>query len=144
MDPVSLTLGILPLLGAAIKAYGAVNEKIKICRHHCREIRRARAAFESQKSIFHNEVHLLIRPVVNDGRTIDRMLKDPSHPKWTCSVLNDAMRKALAGNYESCRDTITAIGEEIEELEESLQGFTKFIQQRKKVKPFVELIGSGI
>ncbi|KAK9422890.1 putative Prion-inhibition and propagation HeLo domain-containing protein [Seiridium unicorne] len=132
MDPISLTLGILPLLGAAVKAYIAINEKIKICRHYCREIRRVRAAFEGQKSIFLNEVHLLIQPAVKDNRFVDGMLKDPAHPKWTCKVLAGDLRKALAGSYDSCMNTIAAIGEEIEELEESLQDFAKFIQKRNK------------
>lgn len=133
MDPVSLTLGILPLVGAAVKGYGTITEKIKICRHFDREIRRVRASFESQKSIFLNEVQLLLRPAAKNNSTVDQMLKNSRHAKWTCTTTDSLLQNVLGANSKSCVGTIETIVTEVEELEDSLQSLTKYIEKRKKV-----------
>ena len=64
MDPVSLTLGILPLAGGVIKIYKVVRSKLKIFCHYSSEIKKLRKRFELQRNYFLNELELLIHLVL--------------------------------------------------------------------------------
>ncbi|KAI3336422.1 hypothetical protein HD806DRAFT_5376 [Xylariaceae sp. AK1471] len=140
MDPVSLTLGILPLVGGAIKAYGGLHKKLKCFCHYSREVRRARKQFDRQRQFFHNEIHLLIRPAVEDESAVESMLDDPSHAIWESQELERSLKKHLGQNYGACLDVIEEIGSSNEELLGLMECFNEVESQRQKGEPMKDAV----
>ncbi|KAI0101571.1 hypothetical protein GGR51DRAFT_530148 [Nemania sp. FL0031] len=132
MDPVSLTLAILPLLGGTIKVYGGLHKKFKSFCHSSREVYRARKHFDCQRQVFRNEIHLLLRPILEDELVILSMLDDPSHNKWESQELEDLLKKHLGQNYGTCLDIIKEIGSSNEELVGRMDCFNDGERQRQK------------
>ncbi|KAI0411104.1 hypothetical protein F5X98DRAFT_358011 [Xylaria grammica] len=131
MDPVSLTLAVLPLVGGALKTYGILHKKFKSVRHYSREIHRARKNVDQQRQFFRNEVHLLVRPALEDESILESMLDDFSHEMWCSTKLEDAIKKALKWNYTSCLEIIEEIGTLNTELEEQMRRFDVLEQQQQ-------------
>ncbi|KAK4442280.1 hypothetical protein QBC34DRAFT_453209 [Podospora aff. communis PSN243] len=52
MEPVSLALGIIPVLGGSVKIYKSTHSKLKNFRHYSREVDRVRKLFDRQKHFF--------------------------------------------------------------------------------------------
>ncbi|KAI1739982.1 hypothetical protein F4680DRAFT_420871 [Xylaria scruposa] len=132
MDPISLTLAILPLAGATIKVYGGLHKKFKAFCHYSREVSRARKRFDRQQQFFRNEIHLLIRHVLKDEGAIQMMLDNPSHYKWESQELEDALKEHLGQNYGTCLDAIEEIRSSNEELMGTMECFDKIESQREK------------
>ncbi|KAI1860684.1 uncharacterized protein JN550_011409 [Neoarthrinium moseri] len=104
MDPVSLTLAVLPLLGAAIKTYGALRQKLKIYGHYAREIRRVRKQVERQQQFFHNEGESLKDAV--------RRLRDRVKITWNKSNFDSSI-----ADLRSFNDDLRRLREQAEELQ---------------------------
>jgi hypothetical protein len=136
MDPVSLTLAILPLVAGAVKAYGKLHKKLKCFCHYSREVYRARKQFDRQRQFFHNEVHLLIRPAVEDESAVELMLSDPSHATWASRELEDALKRHLGPNYNACLDVIEEISSSNKELLELMTCFSEVESRRRKVSAY--------
>ncbi|KAI0856731.1 hypothetical protein F4860DRAFT_491810 [Xylaria cubensis] len=132
MDPISLTLAILPLAGGTIKVYGGLHKKFKTFCHYSREVSRARKRFDRQQQFFRNEIHLLIRHVLKDECAIQTMLDNPSHNKWESQELEDGLKEHLGQNYGICLDTIEEISSSNEELVEIMECFNSIESQRQK------------
>jgi hypothetical protein len=132
MDPVSLTLGILPLLCGAIKGYGLLHKKLKVFCHYSRDVRRVRKHFDRQRQFFHNETHILLRRALDEELTVECMLDDASHATWESRELEAAFRRLLAKNYDTCLDIIEEINAGIEELQQEMECFTQVELQGQK------------
>ena len=87
MDPVSLTLGILPMVGNAVNVYKSVRAKFKIFCHYSAEVERIRKKFGAQRDYFLNEVELVLRLALQDQDVIKDMIKDPAHDQWRAHSL---------------------------------------------------------
>ncbi|KAK5629216.1 hypothetical protein RRF57_004931 [Xylaria bambusicola] len=74
-DPVSLALGIAPLVLSAVKGLKAVRSTLKALRGHDRVIRRLRRSFTTQSHVFLDECHLLLQQVA-DPDDVVFMLED--------------------------------------------------------------------
>ncbi|KAK1480336.1 hypothetical protein CABS01_14474 [Colletotrichum abscissum] len=109
MDPFSLTLGLLPLVGGAIKACSVVRKKFKTFRHYSREVRRIQKQVDRQLNFFTNEIHLLLRRTVENEETIASMLENENTQQWHSSQIEEEMRKALDKDYDVCQGGIEDI-----------------------------------
>ncbi|KAI0554263.1 hypothetical protein F4679DRAFT_527699 [Xylaria curta] len=132
MDPISLTLAILPLAGGTIMVYGELHKKFKAFCHYSREVSRARKRFDRQQQFFRNEIHLLIRHVLKDECAIETMLDNPGHNKWKSQELEDALKEHLRQNYSTYLDAIEEISSSNEELVEIMGCFNNLDSQRQK------------
>ncbi|RBR18564.1 uncharacterized protein FIESC28_06019 [Fusarium coffeatum] len=129
MEPVSLALGVLPIVGGAVKTCKVVRKKLKIFRHYSRELRRVQKRVSRQSQVFTNEVHLLLRPCLNEEDVVELMLKDESHPKWASKELENGMRRSLGESYSSCREIIEDIGSTMESLQSIFDCFDQILDQ---------------
>lgn len=126
MDPISLTIGIIPLIGGSIKLYKASHSGFRVFRHYSREVDRVRKQFERQRQFFLNEVHLTLRLILSDDEPLIRaMVEDGEHPNWQSRPLDDAMLECFrARNCRVLNEIIQDIGETITAIQEELQCFT--------------------
>ncbi|KAI1056420.1 hypothetical protein LB507_001650, partial [Fusarium sp. FIESC RH6] len=129
MEPVSLALGVLPIVGGVVKTCKVVRKKLKIFRHYSRELRRVQRRVSRQSQVFTNEVHLLLRPCLHDEDVVELMLKDESHPKWASKELEDGMRRSLGESYSSCRELIEDIGSTMTDLQSVFDCFDQILDQ---------------
>ncbi|KAI2637899.1 hypothetical protein GGS26DRAFT_432189 [Hypomontagnella submonticulosa] len=140
MDPVSITLGVVPLVGGAIGAYGMIQKKFTIFCHYSREVRRVRKRLDRQQHFFRNETHLLLRPAVDDEATLECMLDDANHANWPGKELERGLRDHLGKNYGACQEIIEEITETIDGLRAELQCFEELSSQRQKGEPLKDTI----
>lgn len=135
MEPVSLALGVLPLLGGAIKAYKSAHKKFKVFRHYSREIARLRKHIDRQRQFFVNESHLLLRAAIDDEAIIESMLEDAEHARWRSKWLESRLREHLAKNYAVCQDIVIEIEAAMGDLQQELRCFDELALQRHKASP---------
>ena len=133
MDPVSLTLGILPLAGGAIKIYKSIRSKLKVFCHYSSEIERLRKRFGRQRDYFLNEIELLIGLALDDHALVKDMIKDPDHSKWHCPALNKALRARMERNFDSLEGIIDDITATMEQFQDGFQCFEPLELERDSV-----------
>lgn len=138
MEPVSLALGVLPLLGVAVKGYRAIRKKSKVFSHYSREVKQVHKSLDWQREIFFHEIHLLIRPILDDDSLIDEMIKNPEHLEWRADGLEVDMRKLLGRSYDTCEEIIGDIGAAIQHLEDQLECFDDLTARLYKVSAGLE------
>lgn len=143
MEPVSLTLGIVPILGGSVKLYKSAHSKLKIARHFSREVDRIRRQFDRQKQFFLNEMRLLLRLVLDDESLIQEMVDDGAHEKWQSPFLNRALRDRLGDNCSVLEEVAEDVTKTINDAEEGLKCFDWLEAVREKVGfPFPEEAGA--
>ncbi|KAK7909079.1 hypothetical protein PG985_014957 [Apiospora marii] len=140
MEPVSLTLAVLPLAGAAVKAYISLHKKLKTFRHYSREVRRIYRRVECQKRFFYHELHLLVRSGIDDSETVKQMLVTANHPKWSCQILEDTLKTDLGDSYETYLETVDDISDAVAELQQELCPFGDIESQRQKGEPLRDTV----
>lgn len=125
MDPLSITTGVLALLGTCIKIYTTVGEKLKIVRHYSREVKRIQTKYHCQVHIFRNEIHHLLRNACpGDEAKIEEMLDDDGHPEWQSRRLQQQVELALGKSKEGLlKDVIEDIRASLSELQDGLGCF---------------------
>ncbi|PYI05902.1 hypothetical protein BO78DRAFT_446785 [Aspergillus sclerotiicarbonarius CBS 121057] len=111
MDPVSLILGITPLVIEAIKTYRVLHAKFKAYRQYSKILRRLHTQLETQSCLFLNECRLLLRLVVGDEVRIKAMLADERHEGWDAESLDHQWRQHLDQNYDTCTNIIVSDGQ---------------------------------
>lgn len=134
MDPVSLTLGIVPLLGGSLKVYKSTYSKLKTFRHYSREVDRVRKHFDRQRQFFLNEVHLVLRLVLDDECLVQDMIEDGTHEKWKSRSLDDDMVDRLGDNTRSLKEIIEDIQVIITDLQKGLECFNCLDEERLHVR----------
>src|SRR5687767_7950093 len=122
-DPVSITLGVIPLVGGAVRAYSAAHKKFRSFSRYSSSVRRIRERLEVQKQIFLNETRLFLRLVVDDDFEAQSMLRKADDAMWTSSKLEDTLRDRLAGSCSACRVAFTSISTTIAGLQQQLDLF---------------------
>ncbi|KAK3390129.1 hypothetical protein B0H63DRAFT_507537 [Podospora didyma] len=141
MDPISLSLGIIPLIGGSIKMYRASQSRLRAFRHYSREIDRVRKQFERQRQFFLNEVHLSLRLVVDDEALVEEMVDDGEHPKWQSRSLEDAMVDRFhANNCRVLNEIVDDIGKTINSVQEGLECFDCLEEARHKNEPIKDAV----
>ncbi|KAH6605322.1 hypothetical protein Trco_007029 [Trichoderma cornu-damae] len=123
MDPVSLTLAILPLVGTAISVYKSVRSKFKIFCHYSAEVERIWKLFRGQHGYFLNEVELVLRLVLRDQAIVEAMMKDPTHVQWRADGLEKELGALFGRNLLLLEDVLHDINESIAALYEAFQCF---------------------
>ena len=136
MDPVSLTLGILPLAGGAIKIYKSIRSKLKIFCHYSSEIERLRKRFGRQRDYFLNEIELLIGLTLDDHALVKAMIKDPDHSKWHCPTLNKSLQARVERNFDSLESIIDDITDTMEQFHDGFRCFEALELERDNVSNF--------
>ncbi|KAK4226744.1 hypothetical protein QBC38DRAFT_219258 [Podospora fimiseda] len=108
MEPVSLALGVLPLLGAGFKGYKAIREKTNAYRNYfMHAAQRIQGGMVVQQTIYTNEARLLLRFVLNeDGNEAEKVLQtlqSGGSDEHFLQSIEDAMKSQLAESYEACK-----------------------------------------
>lgn len=134
MDPASLALGILPLLGNTVKVYKCVRDNFKTFRHYSAEVKRIRKLFERQQGYFLNEVELVLRLVLQDQDIIKAMMKKPAHAQWQADSLKEKLNVLLGRNSTSMIDIVNDINESIAALQKAFQCFAPLEEESKRVR----------
>jgi hypothetical protein len=134
MDPLSITLGVLSLLGTAIKSISLIHDQIKICRSFCREINRIEISWRMQCYRFDDEVGRLVRVVVRDSDTVYMMLRDPTHSNWSNETFARTLHRALGDSFEIWQNTAGVIKEQLEHFEGMLRPIASHIRRSNQVR----------
>lgn len=133
MDPASLSLGILPLVAGAIKAYSGLKKNLEVFRHYSRELRRMRQRLDLERKLFLNETSILVLSALDDHSLATLMLENPDHDEWKSAAVEHCFRKLLDCSYDEYFDTITNISEAIGEIQTELACFNLFEKERHEV-----------
>ncbi|PWY87812.1 hypothetical protein BO94DRAFT_556302 [Aspergillus sclerotioniger CBS 115572] len=121
MDPVSLILGITPLVIEAIKIYRVIHSKCKAYRQSSKLLKRLHTHVDTQKCLFLNECHFLLRLVMDDDVSIRAMLADELHAGWNAGWLNQQWRQHLDLHYDTCTRIVEEVCGSLEELHHDLR-----------------------
>ncbi|OTA61834.1 hypothetical protein K449DRAFT_434155 [Hypoxylon sp. EC38] len=122
MDPESLALGIAPICISAIKGLSLLSSKLKVFRHHSKEIKQIRKKLKIQGGWFQDEIHLLLLKLV-DAQVVATMMEDHDNPQWTDREFEARMRSHMGSKYDSFQETIDEVREIIEDLLDKLSCF---------------------
>ncbi|WQF83672.1 hypothetical protein CDEST_08686 [Colletotrichum destructivum] len=116
-------LGILPLIGGAIKGYKQANRKLKAFRQCSEEARKVRTVLKIQQKLFSNECRLWLRFAIDDDKIASEMASDPEHENWGDDGLESSLRTRLEDNYETWFDIVQDITEFLGRLENVVDTF---------------------
>lgn len=133
-DPVSITLGVIPLIGAAIKSYTVVHKKFTTFVHYSSKLRRFQKRFKLYRRVFENECHLLLRFALDDEAVTDLMRADLAHKTWTDSSVDNSLKRQFGDNYESCIDTLQDICKAVDDIAEEFGSFDVLAEQQLEVR----------
>jgi hypothetical protein len=134
MDPISLTLGIIPLLGGSLKMYKSTYAKLKLFRHYSREVDRVRRQFTRQKQFFSNEICLLLKFTLHDDSLVSDMVRNDGHHSWHSVSVEMRMKRYFgADNCSVLKDIVQEVGQIITESEKELECFDCLKKQQRKV-----------
>jgi hypothetical protein len=81
MDPVSLTLGILPIVTSAVSGFSILRRKIHLMRHYRKEVEWLRTKVEVQARCFKGQIHHLVIDTL-DARKAQSLIRDDDHVYW--------------------------------------------------------------
>ncbi|KAK8078106.1 hypothetical protein PG996_004276 [Apiospora saccharicola] len=119
-----LGLAIAPLCIGAIKSTALVHEKLKVLRHHKREIRRLQKKFSAQTDIFRDECQMVLEDTLGDHDMTKALMKESDNPMWNTKQLDDQINSYLGPRAIRYRDTVKDIREYISELDKLLNALT--------------------
>ncbi|KAI0505353.1 hypothetical protein F5B22DRAFT_529482 [Xylaria bambusicola] len=118
-DPISLALGITPLVLSAIKGLKAVRSTLKALRGHDRAIRRLRRSFTTQSHVFLDECHLLLQQVA-DPDDVVFMLEDGESELWSDPSLDEKLKEHLGRKFEEVKEIVEEIHSQLKTLDGEL------------------------
>ena len=111
-----LALAIAPICLSAIAGINIARKKLKILRHHGKEIKRLRKKFTAQTDIFLDECQLLFQDFL-DPNEAEAIIENPNHPRWSSPELSEQIRNHLGRKY-------TAFSEAIDEVKDLIASLT--------------------
>lgn len=120
MDPVSLALGIAPLCIGALKGAKHAKSKIKLLKHHSREVSRLRKRLKTQMSIFRDESQLLLQDAGVDPNFAAEMMADYSHHFWTGAGLEEQIRSFVDKRYPEMKQVTEEIHGQVDNIDAEL------------------------
>ncbi|KAI0888801.1 uncharacterized protein GGS22DRAFT_63174 [Annulohypoxylon maeteangense] len=125
MDPVSLALGIVPIILTSCKGFKKLTKKIHIFRHCSYEIHQVQRKLRIQGDSFRDELHLLLRQVLDDDEMAATIVDGKNHPQLQHNELEDRLKSYLGSKYTLFEATVNEIREIIEGLLEKFSTFTQ-------------------
>lgn len=134
MDPVSISLKILPELGNAVGAYRCARSKFKTFRRYSKEIDRIYRMFDIQRECFINEMKLLLSLVLQDQAIITDMMDNLRHDQWSAESLENELKTLIGRNMPSLNDSINDMNNIITALQEKLQCFQISEEEQEQVR----------
>ncbi|KAL2679276.1 hypothetical protein Neosp_010043 [[Neocosmospora] mangrovei] len=132
MEPVSLALGILPVIGGSIGAYKAAVSKLKIFCHYSREVKRLRQRFDLQRVVFLNEAELLLSDVLRDKALAKSMVDGEGQSRWDDSSLEASVRDHMGRSLDSFKDVMEEIKTTMTEFQDGLSCFKQLETEKQK------------
>lgn len=125
MDPASLTLGLLGLVGGTLKAATVVRRKLKFFRHYSDEVKRVHKSLTLERHLYNNEIHLLLRSALGDDpdHAVEGLLENPMHDGWKDQSLEQSLRQALGRNHDIIKTVIEELGSTFQSLMLELERF---------------------
>jgi len=94
MDPVSLTLNILPIFFSAVDGFSLLQKKIRLMRHYRKEVQWLRTKVDVQARCFKGEIHHLVIDTL-DARKAQSLIRDDDHPYWKNKDLDSTLAKHI-------------------------------------------------
>ncbi|OLN96893.1 hypothetical protein CCHL11_02467 [Colletotrichum chlorophyti] len=125
-------VGVVPLVGGAIKAYKEVNGKLKLFRHHSKEVKKVHKVLKIQRQVFANECRLWLGLVIDDDEVASEMASDSDHEGWNDFRLDASFRSQLNDNYEAWFEITKDISESISDIELAVERFEIVPETRSK------------
>ncbi|KAL6812346.1 hypothetical protein J3E69DRAFT_348397 [Trichoderma sp. SZMC 28015] len=132
MDPLSVSYGILPMVGNSVNVYKSVRAKFKIFCHYSAEVERIRKLFGAQRDYFLNEIELVLRLVLQDQDIVKSMMKDPVHTEWHAHSLEKKLEALLERNLMSLIDIVNDINDSISTLQKAFKCFAPLEEEQKR------------
>ncbi|KAK4069219.1 hypothetical protein Trihar35433_5798 [Trichoderma harzianum] len=132
MDPLSVSYGILPMVGNSVNVYKSVRAKFKIFCHYSAEVERIRKLFGAQRDYFLNEIELVLRLVLQDQDIVKSMMKDPAHTEWHAHSLEKKLEALLERNLMSLIDIVNDIDDSISTLQKAFKCFAPLEEEQKR------------
>lgn len=120
MDPVSITLGVAPLCLAALKGSKRLKEKLKAIHDYEGEIKRFRAKFKTNVSVFRDESQLLLQATGIQRGLAAKMIHDYSHESWTVKHLEQDIQEYLGEKYTEVKEVGERIRDQLGKVEDIL------------------------
>ncbi|KAK2765772.1 hypothetical protein CKAH01_15576 [Colletotrichum kahawae] len=118
-------VGVVPLIGGAIKAYKEVNTKLKLFCQSSKQIKRMHQRLKTHRQVFANECRLWLAFVIDDDVLASEMASDSEHDGWNDTGLDASFRSQLKDNYDVWLEINTEICQKIDSLETSLANFAE-------------------
>ncbi|KAK2063389.1 hypothetical protein LY76DRAFT_563343 [Colletotrichum caudatum] len=109
-------VGVVPLIGGAIKAYKEVNGALKHSRQSSREVNKVLKVLKIQRQVFANECGLWLRFILDDDEVASGMASNPSHDGWNNPSLDKSFRSRPKKNYDAWFEINKDISDNIETL----------------------------
>ncbi|RYP65227.1 hypothetical protein DL770_009054 [Monosporascus sp. CRB-9-2] len=141
------SLGVVPLVGVAIKSYQSLSSKLKTFRHCSSTVMRVHKKLRVRRRVFENECHLLLRDCLNDDAAVQLMMEDLDHEAWRERRRDDDLRRLLKDNYDECTELVQDIVGVVHQLETGLGCFevVKSKQQKdERLKDTWKRLGDGL
>lgn len=132
MEPVSLALGILPVIGGSISAYKATVSKLKIFCYYSREVKRLRQRFDLQRVIFLNEAELLLSDVLRDKALAKSLVDGEGQSRWDDSELETRVRDHMGRSLDSFKDVMEEIETTMKEFQDGLSCFRQLEAEKQE------------
>lgn len=120
-----LALAIAPICLSAIAGINVARKKLKILRHHDKEIKRLRKKFNAQTDIFLDECQLLFQDFL-DPDEAEAIIGNPNHPRWSSPELSEQIKNHLGRKY-------TAFSEAIDEVKDLIASLTSGLDAKTTV-----------
>ncbi|KAL4909338.1 hypothetical protein BDW74DRAFT_80223 [Aspergillus multicolor] len=130
--PASLALGIAPLVALAIKTYDSLYNKTQIYRQYAGIVGRLFKNLATQRQLFLNECHFLLRLVLDDKRIIQAMVADGDHAKWDDMYLVQEWAYRLGSSYRACTGIVEEINDSLNGLEKEIRNFYSISLERQQ------------
>jgi hypothetical protein len=124
MDPVSLSLGVIPLVASALKGYRAALEKFSLVSNYSREVNRLASDLEIQRVIFQDSCQIFMHSMMNEHET-EQMFNPNERMSWSNINWEPKAKDMLKGNYKSCRELIEKIISTLVDIKKMLDSFSK-------------------
>ncbi|KAG4274723.1 hypothetical protein FPRO04_09087 [Fusarium proliferatum] len=124
MEPVSLALGIIPIVGGSLKAYKSIHSKLKTFRHYSREVDRVRKHFDRKRQFFLNEVHFVLRLALDDEVLVKEMVADGAHLEWHSQRLESAIVESFGDNSGALMEIVEDVRTIINDVQMALECFS--------------------
>ncbi|KAH7145485.1 hypothetical protein B0J13DRAFT_553569 [Dactylonectria estremocensis] len=125
-------LGVVPLIGVAIKSFRHVSSTLRDFRHYSSKVERIRKRLKLQRQTFTNECNILLRLVLDDDDTVSAMVSNSEHKNWTNLQLDGDLRAQFGESYEAWFDLVQEICDRIAEVDNCLHCFDALTKHQKK------------